>query len=206
MNKKSTTEDDFEKEGTTLIGVRTNDGIIVATDKQVTGHSTINEGEKLYQIHKNSVIAGSGLYAPCQKIAKVAKNKINEYEYNRGRNMSLYNIPKRVRHIVSNNREYMFCNLIIAGYKDDKTILSNISGMGSKISEDDYISVGSGSQISNGVLHSNYTNDLSLEEGKELAIKSLDAASDHGLYTGVGIDIAEITNSGVNIKRNIQEL
>ncbi|MEM2921015.1 MAG: proteasome subunit beta, partial [Candidatus Bathyarchaeia archaeon] len=62
---------------------------------------------------------------------------------------------------------------------------------------DKYATVGSGAEIAVGVLEAGYRDNLSIEEGKELAIRAMKAALARDATSGNGIDLMIISKDGL---------
>ena len=62
---------------------------------------------------------------------------------------------------------------------------------------EDYASSGSGSVIAFGVLETQYSKDMTVDEGIRLAVKSVNAALQRDSASGNGIDVVKITSKGV---------
>ena len=84
-------------------------------------------------------------------------------------------------------------HFLLAGRDDTGVHLYDLFPDGSVSSIRDYVSSGSGSVFAYGVLEANYKANLSVEEGKKLAIQCINAALQRDAYSGNGIDIAVIT-------------
>lgn len=193
-----------ENKSTTLVGVVAQNGVVMATDKQVTKiGGTKSKVRKLEQIHPEAVISTAGSASAAQILTEKAKKQIELYKFERGRKMSLENAYKKVSKLTRNPS---LVAPIFAGYDGDEKYLSEYSAFGSETQHDDFVSVGSGSKMALGSLESEYEEDLRLEQAEEIAINALANAAEHGIFTGEGIDIARIDEDGVRIDRNVREL
>jgi len=85
---------------------------------------------------------------------------------------------------------------LIGGADNPGFHLYNIGVDGSVTEESKFTSDGSGSVFAYGVLETLYTDDLSLDQAKELALKSLNAAMQRDSASGSGIDVVVITHAG----------
>ncbi|MCE4628013.1 MAG: proteasome subunit beta, partial [Desulfurococcales archaeon] len=65
------------------------------------------------------------------------------------------------------------------------------------ITEEPYAAVGSGATLALGLLEQNYREDLSVDEGIDLAAKAIRVAMERDPSTGDGIDVVAITRDGV---------
>lgn len=188
---------------TTLVGVVAQNGVVMATDKQVTKGTTKTKIRKLEQIHPEAVISTAGSVSAAQRLTEEAEKQIERYKFERGRQMSLENAFKKVSKLT---RYPSRVAPIFAGYDGDKKYLSEYGAFGSRIEHNDFVSVGSGSKMAIGSLESEYEDDISLEEAEGIAINALENAAEHGIFTGEGIDIARIDEDGVHIERNVEDI
>ncbi|MEM2272882.1 MAG: proteasome subunit beta, partial [Candidatus Bathyarchaeia archaeon] len=62
---------------------------------------------------------------------------------------------------------------------------------------DNYAAAGSGAEIAIGVLEGEYKEGMTVEEGKNLAIKAIKSAISRDAMSGDGIDILVITKDGI---------
>jgi proteasome beta subunit len=65
---------------------------------------------------------------------------------------------------------------------------------------DDYTVTGSGMQLAYGVLEGEYEDDLSNDEGKQLAARAVKSAVERDTASGDGVFLAEVTDEGVDIR------
>lgn len=201
MNKQNNNQESgFE--GTTIVGIVAEDGVVIAGDKQISGH-TKKKGRKIFKIHPKCVLGTSGLVSHCQMNAERCQKEIKKYEFRRGRTMSVDDVFDTVTNIA---REPLFSSTLFVAYDGETGYLTEYDVMGSYVHSHSFTSVGSGSMIAKGSLEEQYENDLSIGDAKQIAIDSLKTTNQHGIYTGIGIDAATITSEGVNIEQNIEEL
>ena len=81
--------------------------------------------------------------------------------------------------------------IIIAGYDTAPHVFS-IDEAGGAV-EDKYVSTGSGSPFVYGVLEDNYKDNLSIDEGIDIAIRAISTSLQRDAATGNGIDVVVIT-------------
>ncbi|MCK5625763.1 proteasome subunit beta, partial [Candidatus Bathyarchaeota archaeon] len=62
---------------------------------------------------------------------------------------------------------------------------------------DKYATVGSGAQIAVGVLEESYRDGLTLEEGRDLALRAMRSAIKRDIASGNGIDLLLISKDGI---------
>ena len=187
-----------ESNGTTTVGIKTDDGVIVATDRKASSFITTTKKDtnKIMKIHPTAVLTMAGSVGDSQKLHHELRNKVSTYKSKRGRNMPIKSIPYVMRNIFENNHYHV--EPIVAGVDKTGNYLYVVEANGSIIQFDEYTSTGSGLPFAIGVLEQGYANDLSLEEAKELAFNAIKTASERDNFTGNGIIITTITNDGID--------
>jgi proteasome beta subunit len=98
---------------------------------------------------------------------------------------------------IMNQRKFApyFVQLIIGGFDDTGGYVYSLDAAGGAI-PDKYTSAGSGSPYVFGVLEDNYNDDISIDQGINLAIRAITAAKSRDSASGGNIDIAIITKDG----------
>ncbi|MDY6774471.1 MAG: proteasome subunit beta, partial [Candidatus Nanohaloarchaea archaeon] len=72
----------------------------------------------------------------------------------------------------------------------------DLDPLGGRMEQKKFTSTGSGSPTAYGVLEDSYEEDMNIDEGVEMAVRSVQAASERDIASGDGIDVAKITGSG----------
>jgi len=200
--------DEFHKddmESTTVVGVKTDDGVVICADRQVSGRR-VTETDKLKRIQPRAVIGTAGSVTDIQTLVKNLRTNVKEYKLKRGHDMRVEVLFDSVREVINPGPGFglpdYLSNIVMVGY-DEEPIIAEMSYFGTKTHEDDFVVVGSGGPVARGVLSSEYNDGMSLKEARELGIKSLRVAAKEGVYTGVGVDVATITEEGVEIDKQI---
>ena len=96
---------------------------------------------------------------------------------------------------------------IIAGVDKTGPKLYSLDPSGSYI-EDTCTSTGSGSPFAFGVLEDRYNENLTVDEGRFVAIRAITAAMERDVYSGNGYRLATITEDGMKVytKEEIEAL
>ncbi|MHA1144414.1 MAG: proteasome subunit beta [Candidatus Helarchaeota archaeon] len=189
---------------TTTIGIRTNKGIIIAADRRVSaGNSFIasKQGEKIHMIDKRIGVAIAGLVADAQNIIDRLRAEFRLYLYEHGHEMRIEAAAQfigKVFHGYYRSGAPLYTQLLIGGLDvaSENPRLYLMDPSGALIPDDRYISSGSGSQLSYGVLEGGFHDDLTLEDAQKLALKAMLAAIERNPHTGNGIDMVLITAEG----------
>lgn len=193
--------------GTTIVGIKTKEGIIIASDKRATMGYLIasKDVEKIIQITDSIIIAAAGMVSDLQFLAKILSANIKLKELRSNRKITVKEAASFLSILMYSRRLIpYFVQVIVAGKNNDDYGIYSLDPAGSVIEEKKFISVGSGSTFALGVLESEYHEDISLEDAKELAIKAVYSAIQRDIGSGDGIEIVIINDEG--IKRELIKL
>jgi len=89
---------------------------------------------------------------------------------------------------------------ILGGVDDEGSHIYSIDALGGT-TEEEYTVTGSGSQYALGVLEQEYDDDVTVDEAKTMAAKAIQSAVERDLASGNGINVAVVTDDGVDITR-----
>ena len=172
--------------GTTIVGVRRNNEVVVGGDGQVTLGNTVmkNNAKKVRRLYKDNVIAGfAGATADAFTLFEKFEGKLEKYSGHLTR--SAVELAKDWR------TDKMLRNLEALLIVADKDVSLLISGNGDVIEpQDSIIAIGSGGSFAQAAAKALYDNtDLS---GEEIVTKSLNIASDICIYTNSNLTIEKI--------------
>ncbi|MCE4608126.1 MAG: archaeal proteasome endopeptidase complex subunit beta [Caldisphaeraceae archaeon] len=195
----------FSYEQGTAVGLRTNKGVVLATDKRMSYGSFVmsRNAKKAYLLSDRAGIALSGLYADVGGLVRIINAEISFYELSNETKMSLYAVSKLFSNILYSYKMMPFLiEAIIGGLdKDGMPRLYTLDMLGS-ITEDKYMSVGSGGTTALGVLESMYNDELDIDEAEKIAIQALKTTMERDTSSGDGIDIVTIPIEGKPIEKS----
>ena len=194
------------KTGTTILGIVCKDGVVIASDRQVSAGNTVTGKNfpKSQKINDYLMISVCGNASDAQRLLKIiaAELKLKELK-SRSRptvkqaanllsTLSYSGIrqPSMVPSIVGT---------LIAGFNEDgSTELYSIEPAGSIMKVEDYdANFGSGMAYVLGLLERQYKKDLTVAEGVELAKEALKSSTQRDMASGYGIDVFTITKKGI---------
>ena len=172
--------------GTTIVGVRRGEEVVVGGDGQVTLGNTVmkNNSKKVRSLYKDNVIAGfAGATADAFTLFEKFEGKLEKYSGHLTRSAVELAKDWRTDKILRN----LEALLIVA----DKEVSLLISGNGDVIEpQDSIIAIGSGGSFAQSAAKALYDNtELSAEE---IVKKSLTIASDICIYTNSNLTIEKI--------------
>ncbi len=183
------------KKGTTTIGMVCKDGVVVATEHRATMGTMIahKTAKKVYRINDHLAMTTAGLVGDAQMLARYLKVETDLYKLQRGSDIPVKGAATLMSNIL-NQRKFApyYVQLIIGGVDKSGSHIFSIDAAGGSI-EDKYTTTGSGSPYVFGVLEDNYRDNITIDEGIDLAIRALSAAMKRDSASGNGMDIVAIT-------------
>lgn len=184
--------------GATAVGIKATDGVVLAADKRVTYGFTLmsRSGKKVFKITDKLSMASAGFIADMQVIAKNIEAEIRLYELESGQTISVYSAAKLMSQLLYNKRSYPYMVEVIVGGVDSQGAHIYILDPIGAVIEDEYATLGTGSQVAIGIIEDSYRKDISLEDAKALAIKAVKAAFSRDAVSGDGIDVITISDEG----------
>jgi proteasome beta subunit len=184
--------------GATTIGVVCKDGVILASEKRVSyGYMVVSKGgKKVFKITENIGAACAGLVSDMQILVREVEAYANLFSLDVGRTITVRSAAKLMSNLLFNRRlAPLITQTIVGGTDDEGASLYVLDILGSVI-PDKYAVVGSGTEIAMGVLEEGYRENLTMEEAKDLVVRSIKSAISRDVMSGDGIDFLFITKDG----------
>jgi proteasome beta subunit len=192
------TSEDVKKTGTTTLGMVCKEGVVIATEKRATMGTLIahKATKKLYQIDEHLALATAGLVGDLQVLARYLNAEANLYRLKREMKMPVKSAATLMSNILNQRKFYpYYVQLVLGGYDDSGGHVYSLDAAGGAI-PDKYTAGGSGSPYVFGVLEDNYHDDITIEEGIDLAVRAITAAKNRDSASGGMINVAAITKAG----------
>lgn len=188
------TAEDALKTGTTTIGIKLKDGVILASDQRATMGNLIAHShvQKVYQLSDNIGMTIAGVVGDAQLMVRFMQSEISIYSMKKGAPMSVTAAATLVASVI---RQGFYLGLIVGGYDRTGGHVFSIDGAGGYI-EDNYMSVGSGSPFALGSLEATFKEGMTKEEGIDAAITALNSARRRDNCTGDGMLVSYIGPDG----------
>lgn len=199
------TLDNVIKTGTTTVAIKIKDGVVVGTESQATAGYFVatKQAQKLFKINDFCAATISGGVADCQYVVNqaialsnlktVEEEKIPEPKY----------VANTVRNLLYQGRSYFLTLMIIAGYseKEGKGMLYGIDLLGTLYEEEKFLSFGSGSPYSLGVLETEWKENMTAPDGLKLVEKAITSSRARDAGSGYKLQLTTITKSGFKQKK-----
>lgn len=182
--------------GTTTVGIKCVDGVVLATDRRVTSGYFIahKHAKKIWKIDDHVAATMSGAVADVQKILDRLTTQANYYKLTTRRPISVRALASLASLLLFNARPYIYlAHIILAGVDDEGPQIYTVDWFGTVTEERDYIATGSGSPTALGVLEDRYYPGITVKEAIEVAIRAVYSAMRRDPGSGEGIDVAYIT-------------
>jgi len=193
-------EETVNKTGTTTIGISTEEGVVVATDKRASlgGRFVSNKNvQKVEQIHPTAALTLVGSVGGAQSFIRTLRAEANLYEARRGKDMSIQALSTLAGNFARGG-PFLAINPILGGVDDEGSHVYSIDPAGG-VMKDDYTVTGSGLTVAYGTLEDRYEKDMSLDEAQRVAGAGIKAAAERDTGSGNGIYVATVTHEGVEI-------
>ena len=189
---------------TTTVAVKVNGGIILGTESQATmGYLVASDtAPKILSITDRIAMTISGSVADAQQLINNIRAIAKLEALEKGRELSVKAISRLTSSILFRNRMFpLITMLIVGGVDEEGGHVYMLDPLGSMLEEEEFTATGSGSVVAYGVLEDEYRRNMSIEEGKQLVMRAVNAARRRDIASGGSIQLAVINKEGVNITK-----
>ncbi len=183
--------------GATAVGITYDGGVVIASERRIAyGNFLVSKTtKKTFQITPKVGATCAGLVADMQilslQIAALAKIRNMELK----REIPPNSIAKMMSNMMYERRYFPLLTQVIVGGIVDKPNIYTLDPLGSVL-PDEYAAVGTGAEMALGVLDPQFKPNMTEQESKDLAIKSIRSASLRDSFSGDGIDMLVINKQG----------
>jgi proteasome beta subunit len=183
--------------GTTVLGLRFADGIVMAGDRRATAGYTIADAKmrKVFAADDFSAIAIAGAAGQAVETVRLFQLELEHYEKLTGDRLSLEGKANRLAQMIRANFPLALQGLVVVplfgGYDEGRGEgrLFYYDATGGRWEEQDYQATGSGAQPAKNSLKKRWRPGLSHEEALRVAVEALIDAAEDDVATG-GPDLA----------------
>ncbi|GJR45719.1 proteasome subunit beta type-4 [Tanacetum coccineum] len=192
--------------GTSVIGIKYKDGILMAADMGGSYGSTIRYKsiERLKQVGKHTLLGASGEISDYQEILKYLDELIlHDNMWDDGNSLGpkeVHNYLTRVMYNRRNKFDPLWNSLILGGVKNGQKYLGSVSMIGVHF-EDDHVATGFGNHLARPILREEWREDLTFEEGVKLLEKCMRNLLYRDRSAVNKVQIAKITEEGMTISQ-----
>jgi proteasome beta subunit len=184
--------------GTTTVGVVCKDGVILASDTRVTmGYYVAHkQGKKVYQIDDHLAMTIAGSVADAQRTVDVLITNAKLYRIELGRPLPVSSAARLLANLLFSARYVpLLAQVLVGGVDDTGPHMFSIDPFGS-LTEEKFVSTGSGSPVAYGILEDKFMEGAHVKEMLPVVIKAVNAAMKRDSASGDNYNVAVIDSKG----------
>ncbi len=189
------------KTGTTCIGLKFKDGVMLAADMRVTSYKINSESfVKIFDLSNNIIGTISGGVADAQRLIRIIKSELKLISLKNERTVFVNEAVMTLTNLQysSSRSTGAIVGMIVGGYDDKEgATLHELNPEGSLIPYRNYATSGSGSIFVDGILTTEYKENLSKDEALKLIEKCFISAFKNDNASGGGFIVKTVTKSGI---------
>ncbi len=186
--------------GTTTVGIIVKDGVVIGTESQATAGFTVatKQAQKLFKVNDFTAATIAGGVADCQYVVSQVRALSSIKEIEDGTVPEPKYIASIVRNILFSGRSFFMSMMIVGGYSQTEKLgkLYGIDMLGTLYKEDSFLSFGSGSPFSLGVLEADWVPNMSKADGIKLIKTAISTSRERDAGSGFKIQLCTIDKAG----------
>lgn len=183
---------------TTTVGIKTPEGIVLATDRRATMGYYVADKDvvKIEPLDDNSAITIAGSVSQAQAFAHMLRLNLEYTKARRGWELSPAELGKLASHSIM-RQGGIYGQFILATRGAKGAQLFDVGGDGSLISKKDFTVTGSGTGPAVGTLESaDWSKVKTLKDAQDLAMRAVKAATQRDVGSGNGLVVYTLPNVG----------
>ncbi|CAI4791239.1 BBL_G0050180.mRNA.1.CDS.1 [Saccharomyces cerevisiae] len=190
LAENSHTQPKATSTGTTIVGVKFNNGVVIAADTRSTQGPIVADKNcaKLHRISPKIWCAGAGTAADTEAVTQLIGSNIELHSLYTSREPRVVSALQMLKHHLFKYQGHIGAYLIVAGVDPTGSHLFSIHAHGST-DVGYYLSLGSGSLAAMAVLESHWKQDLTKEEAIKVASDAIQAGIWNDLGSGSNVDV-----------------
>lgn len=183
---------------TTTVGIRTPEGVVLATDRRATAGYYVADKDvvKIEPLDDDAAITIAGSVAQAQAYAHMLRLNLEYTKNRRGWALSPMELAKLAAYSIQ-RAGGIYGQFILATRGDSGVTLWDVGGDGSLIQKKDFTVTGSGTGPAVGVLESaDLSKVKTIKDAVELAKRAVRASTQRDVASGNGLVVYTLPNSG----------
>jgi proteasome beta subunit len=183
---------------TTTVGIRTPEGIVLATDRRATMGYYVADKDvvKIEPLDEDSAITIAGSVSQAQSYAHMLRLNLEYTRNRRGWPLSPRELAKLAAHTIQRSGG-IYGQFILATRNEEGTNLWDVGGDGSLIVKKDFTVTGSGTGPAVGVLESaDWDKVVTIKAAEQLASRAIKASAQRDVASGNGLVVYTLPNEG----------
>lgn len=184
--------------GATVVGITYKDGLVLGAERRVTlgGFIVSKNAKKTFKVTNSVGAACAGMIGDMEILIKELQSYVRLRELELRRPLPANSIAKLLSVIMFERRFAPMITQVMIGGINAKPSIWILDPLGSLI-PDDYAAVGSGAEIAIGLVESGYSEDMTQEQAKNLAVRAIRSAIKRDVSSGDGVDLLFVTKDGI---------
>jgi proteasome beta subunit len=186
------------KTGTTTLGLVCKNSVVMAAEHRATMGTLIahKKTQKIFKIDEHLALTTAGLVGDAQLLSRWLMAEAELFNLKRNQEMSVKAAATLMANILSGRRYFPYwVQLLIGGLDSEGGHVYSLDAAGGAI-PDEYITTGSGSPYVYGILEDYYKENMTPNDGINLAIRGVHTAMKRDAASGNGIDVILIDKKG----------
>ncbi len=186
--------------GNTAIGMRCKDGVLLVTDKRIVDKLVVPEAvEKIWQVDDHIMATAAGILSDARILVERAQERAAGHKVTYDSPVDIISVVKDLANVMqfctqSGGLRPFGVSLLIAGIDEDGTKLFQLDPTGI-FNQYKAVVIGEGEAEVEEVLHKEYKESLSWEEGLRLSLQALKKAIDGKEFSAERIATSLIRDS-----------
>ena len=184
--------------GTTTIGVVCKDGVVLASDTRVTMGFYVahKQGKKVYQIDDHLGMTIAGGVADAQRAVDILTANAHLYRVNMGRPLPVNSAARFLSNLLFSARYVpLMAQVLVGGMDDTGPHVFSIDPFGS-LTEEKFVSTGSGSPLAYGILEEMFREGATVKEMLPVIVKAVNASMKRDAGSGDNFNVVVIDEKG----------
>ncbi len=189
---KSIEQEQILHTGTTTIGIKCVDGVVLASDhRAVAGYYVAHKHtKKIYKLADHIATTIAGVVADAQKLIDYMVAEYNLYKLSYMKPIPVKAAASLYAYYLFSRRWFPFLTqTIIGGVDESGPHVYTLDAVGSLIEENTICATGSGTPFALGVLEDAYFENITIKDAIPIAIHAVRSSIERDIGSGNGIDV-----------------